>query len=101
MPRGEYPAERLRQDDDAYRRRRSLVGQDPDTGLEIYVAPLAIDTLDEPGGGWLSPEGRFYRCPDWCHLELARRLVLELGWVGRRTRRSLNTAEVRLDRAGW
>jgi hypothetical protein len=33
---------------------------------------------DEPGGGWLSPAGAWWPCPDWMHLDLAQRLVEEL-----------------------
>ena len=88
-------------DRELWRRRREVVKRDPESGLDIYTAPLRIGHLEEPGGGWISPEGKFYRCPDWCHLELARRLVLDLGWVVKRTRRRLSMAEVRLDRAGW
>ncbi len=101
MDQRKYSREELQRADEAHRRRRAVVRQDPESGLDLYVAPLVIDRLEEPGGGWLSPEGRFYRCPDWCHLELARRLVLDLGWVVKRTRHRLNLAEVRLDRAGW
>jgi hypothetical protein len=88
-------------DEEIRRKRRQVVERDPESGLDIYTAPLRIGHLDEPGGGWISPEGKFYRCPDVCHLELARRLCLDFGWIKVRTRRRVNLADTRLDRAGW
>jgi hypothetical protein len=96
-----YTEAELAKVDEDRRRRRAVVAYDEEVGLDVFVAPLVIGRLDEPGGGWLSPRGEFYRCPDWAHLELARRLVCDFGWVKQRTRRRLARAEERLDKAGW
>jgi len=96
-----YTDAELAKVDEDRRRRRAVVAHDDELGLDVFVAPLVVGRVDEPGGGWLSPDGQFYRCPDWAHLELARRLVWDFGWVTRRTRRRLARAEERLDKAGW
>jgi hypothetical protein len=96
-----YTEAELAKVDEDRRRRRAVVAHDEEIGLDIFVAPLVVGNLDEPGGGWLSPSGEFYRCPNWAHLELARRLVCEFGWVVKRTRRRLSQAEERLEKAAW
>jgi len=88
-------------DEEIRRKRRQVVETDEESGLGIYTARLRIGHLEEPGGGWLSPEGKFYRCSDACHLELARRLALDFGWVTNRTRRQFDRAEWRFEETGW
>ena len=35
-------------------------------------------SLAHPQGGWLSPEGRYFRCPDFQHLAIAERIAAQL-----------------------
>jgi hypothetical protein len=93
--------ELLARSDEIRRRRAEVIEHDEESGLAVYTAPVVIGHLEEPGGGWLAPDGRYYRCRDWEHLELARRLCLDFGWIKVRTRRRVNLADERLDRANW
>jgi hypothetical protein len=49
-----------------------------------------------PGGGWLSPEGRYFPCPDFQHLAIADRIAAQL-----RIRVGAGGAGAALERRGW
>ena len=69
-----------------YRRERDQLGPRP----EPQSVPLGT------AGGWLSPDGRLWPCPDLCHNEEAERIVNILGLVPGRF-----GAEYHLERTGW
>jgi hypothetical protein len=49
-----------------------------------------------PGGGWLSPEGRYFRCPDFQHLAIADRIAAQLHIPA-----GAGGAGAALERRGW
>jgi hypothetical protein len=69
-----------------YRRERDQLGARP----EPESVPWGT------AGGWLSPDGRLWPCPDLCHNEEAERIVNILGLVPGRF-----GAEYHLERTGW
>jgi hypothetical protein len=48
---------------------------------ETFEGAITIGQEHRPGGGWLAPDGRFYRCPDGYHYGMARRLLRDMGVV--------------------
>jgi hypothetical protein len=64
----------------------SFTGGDGDTYWETGAAPgaathavLPPSLFPSASGGWISPEGRVWRCPDSFHEETAARIARELG----------------------